>query len=119
MKSTYTKRGSKGKGKLKTIESSPDIPFLPLARKYKLGEPLLEKLDNPTLGLDCTELHTWYMEQSNKPVDQRRSGFTVKFKEDHFNHVYQDAVFTVTFDDLFCLFNLDELDVSLIRCWTL
>lgn len=119
VKSTYTKRGSKGKGKSKTIESSHDIPFLPLARKYKPGEPLLEKLDSPTLGLDCTELHAWYMEQSNKPVDQRCSGVTVKFKEHHFNHVYQDAVFTVTFDDLFCLFNLDELDVSIIRCWTL
>ena len=114
VKSTYTKRGSKGKSK--TINSCPDILFLPLARKFVLGEPLLEKLDNPTLGSDCTALHTWYMEQSNKPVDQRCSGVTVKFKEHHFNHVYQDAVFTVTFDDLFCLFNLD---VSIIRCWTL
>ena len=117
VKSTYTKRGSKGKSK--KADSCSDIPFLPLARKFALGEPLVERLDSPTLGQACTTLHTWYMEQANKSAEQRRSGVTVKFKEDHFNHVHQDCVFTVTFDDLFCLFNLNELDVSLIRCWTL
>lgn len=82
VKSTYTKRGSKGKSK--TVDSCPDIPFLPLAQKFVLSEPLVERLDSPTLGLACTTLHTWYMEQSNKPTDQRRSGVTVKFKKDHF-----------------------------------
>ena len=117
VKSTYTKRGSKGKSK--KVNSCPDIPLLPLARKFALGEPLVERLDSPTLGLACTTLHTWYMEQANKSAEQRVSGVTVKFKEDHFNHVHQDCVFTVTFEDLFGLFNLNDLDVSLIRCWTL
>ena len=116
-KSTYTKRGSKGKSK--TVDSCSDIPFLPLAQKFVLGKPLVERLDTTTIGLACTRLHTWYMEQANKTDEQRRSGVTVKFKKDHFNHEAQDCVFTVTFDDMFCLFNLDTLDVSLLRCWTL
>ena len=114
VKSTYTKRGSKGKSK--TIDSCSDIPFLPLARKFKLGEPLVERLDDPTLGYACTRLHTWYMEHANRTDEQRCSGVTVKFKKEHFNHEAQDCVFTVTFDDMFCLFNLD---VSLMRCWIL
>ena len=59
------------------------------------------------------------MEQANKTDEQRRSGIAVKFKKDHFNHEALDCVFTVMFDDMFNLFNLDSLDVSLMRCWTL
>ena len=117
-KSTYTKRGSKGKSK--TVDSCFDIPFLSLARKFVQDEPLVETVErHPTLGMACARLHTWYMEQASKTDEQRCSGVTVKFKKDHLKHDRQDCVFTVTFDDLFLLFNLDSLDASLMRCWTL
>ena len=59
------------------------------------------------------------MEHANRTDEQRCSGVTVKFKKEHFNHEALDCVFTVTFDDMFWLFNFDTLDVSLMRCWTL
>ena len=117
VKSTYTKRGSKGKSK--KADSCSDIPFMPLARKFALGEPLVERLDSPTLGQACTTLHTWYMEQANKTDEQRCSGVTVKFKKVHFKHEAQDCIFTVTFEDLYSLFNLDSLDALVMRCWAL
>ena len=121
-RSTSKKRG--GKGKSKKPDDIPflpdDNPFLPLARKFMLGEPLVKTVEpDCTLGMACTRMHLWYVEQANKTDEQRCSGVDVKFKKDHLNHDRQDCVFTVTFEDLFFLFNLIALDVSLMRCWTL
>lgn len=65
----------------------------------------------------CQRFHAWYMEESNRPEAERRSGITVKFKPEHFMH--DECVFAVTFDDIFGLFTLNALDASLVRCWTL
>lgn len=85
-----------------------------------LGKPLVEAVEpDRTLGFSFTRLHTWYIEQANKMDGQRRLGVNIKCKRDHLNHVIQDCVFMVTFEDLFFLFNLNTLDASLMRCWTL
>ena len=108
---TYHKRGSKAsKAHAKKIKPRP-VPW-----KFTLGVSLVPDSQLRHLGMICNRLHAWYMEKSNmKP--NRQSAFTLKYKETHFLH--DSGYIVVTFEDLFLLFNLDELDASLLRCWTL
>lgn len=104
---TYRKRGYKTQGK----KNKPPVPW-----KFTLGVSLVPESQLPRLGMICNTLHAWYMQKSNmKPI--RQSAFTVKYTEQHFLH--DTGYIVVTFEDLFLLFNLDELDASLLRCWTL
>jgi hypothetical protein len=66
---------------------------------YKAGQP-------------CVELHNYYI--SNYKSDQ---DIIVSYKDHHF--LVGDSFFLISFSDLYDLFNLDTLDVSLKRCFTL
>jgi hypothetical protein len=61
------------------------------------------------------DLHNYYIQNAGKLQD-----IIVAFKERHFLQLEgTEGIFTVAFSDLFDLFNLDTLDLSLIRCFAL
>ena len=65
------------------------------------------------VGEDCVNLHKFYLDA----YKSGESGITLHFKDQHF--LKGEGYILVSFSDLFDLFNLDALDVSLLQCWTL
>jgi hypothetical protein len=63
-------------------------------------------------GQPCVELHNYYM--NNYALSK---GIMVLYKDYHF--LVGDGFFLISFSDLYNLFNLDALDISLTRCFTL
>jgi hypothetical protein len=63
-------------------------------------------------GQPCVELHNYYMNNYKSSQD-----IIVSYKERHF--LVGDGFFLISFSDLYDLFNLDALDVSLMRCFAL
>jgi hypothetical protein len=111
------KMSSKGtKGKKPLIESV-DTPKLPLAvtqanLKFVMGKPMLifdalHKASQP-----CLELHNYYINNSMSGQD-----IIVSYKDRPF--LVGDSFFLISFSDLYNLFNLDALDVSLMPCFAL
>jgi hypothetical protein len=66
---------------------------------YKAGEP-------------CVEVHNYYMNNYKLGQD-----VLVSYKDHHY--LVGDDFFLISFSDLYDLFNLDVLDVSLMRYFTL
>jgi hypothetical protein len=93
------------------------FPISDLARKYTLGDPLLEQTELASAGLFCSRLHDHYMTVSNREGAEREVSIPVFFKPEHFLQEAGDCM--VGFEDMFLLFNLRELDTSLLRCFTL
>jgi hypothetical protein len=63
-------------------------------------------------GQPCVELHNYYMNNYKSSQD-----IIVSYKGRHF--LVGDGFFLISFSDLYDLFNLDALDVSLMRCFAL
>ena len=83
--------------------------------KYIIGKPLCSDAVLMHAGYACQALHAWYLEKTQKKGCD--TGITVRYEEEHFFN--GTRYFVVGFNDLFELFNLVGLDVSLLRCWTL
>jgi hypothetical protein len=60
----------------------------------------------------CVELHNYYI-LNWKKIDV----IVVKYRQSHF--LMDDDVFIISLSDLYDLFNLDVLDVSLMCCFVL
>jgi hypothetical protein len=60
----------------------------------------------------CIDLHDYYMQNY-------KSGLVIlgSYKDRHF--LVSDDIFMVTFSDLYDLFNIDMLDISVMCCFTL
>jgi hypothetical protein len=63
-------------------------------------------------GQFCVELHNYYI-LNWKKIDI----IVVKYKQSHF--LMDDGVFIISLSDMYDMFNIDALDVSLMRCFTL
>jgi hypothetical protein len=63
-------------------------------------------------GLFCVELHNYYI-LNWKKIDV----IVVKYIQSQF--LMDDGVFIISLSNLYDLFNLDTLDVSRMRCFTL
>ena len=64
-------------------------------------------------GPSCESLHAYFMEQSVNGANSITAKVATSFESDG------ELKITVGFNDLYDLFNMDSLDVSLLRCWTL
>jgi hypothetical protein len=62
-------------------------------------------------GRFCVELHNYYI------LNWKIYVIVVKYRHSHF--LMDDGIFIISLSDLYDLFNLDALDVSLMRCFTL
>jgi len=82
--------------------------------KYKPGEPMLSEEDLKLARPSCEALHAYVMQQIvNGAIDiPRKVAASYFYSED-------ELKLTVGFNDLYDLFNLESLDMSLLRCWTL
>ncbi|KAG2577187.1 hypothetical protein PVAP13_6NG288712 [Panicum virgatum] len=82
--------------------------------KYKPGEPMLSEKALKSAGPSCQALHAYIIKQSgNGAID-----ILAKVAASYF-HTEDDLKLAVGFNDLYDLYNLDSLDMSLLRCWTL
>jgi hypothetical protein len=61
-------------------------------------------------GKPCVELHNYYINNYKSGQD-----IIVSCRDHHF--LVGDSFFLILFSDLYGHFNLDELDVSLMRCF--
>ncbi|RLM55955.1 hypothetical protein C2845_PM10G10730 [Panicum miliaceum] len=79
--------------------------------KYKLGEPMLSEEDLKATGPSCVGLHNHYMLESANGVDN----ICASYQAYHFGSTV-DILYALS--DLYDLFHLDALDISLLRCFS-
>jgi len=82
--------------------------------KYKPGEPMLSEEALKIAGESCEGLHAFVMQKSLHGTTE----ISAKVPASCFD-TDGELQLTVGFNDLYDLFNLDSLDVGLLRCWTL
>jgi hypothetical protein len=80
--------------------------------KFVLGKLMLTVDALQKVGQLCVELHNYYMNNYKSGQD-----IMMLYKDGHF--LVGDDFFLISFFDLYDLFNLDALDVSLMRCFAL
>jgi hypothetical protein len=77
-----------------------------------MGKLILTANTLDKAGQACVDLHNYYINNYKSGQD-----IIVSYKDHHF--LIGDSYFLISFSDLYDLFNLDALDVSLMRCFTL
>jgi hypothetical protein len=80
--------------------------------KFEKRKQMLNANELCKAGQFCVELHNYYI-LNWKKIDV----IVVKYRQSHFLMDY--GVFIISLFDLYDLFNLDALDVSLMRCFAL
>jgi hypothetical protein len=80
--------------------------------KFEKGKWILNANELCKAGRFCVELHNYYI-LNWKKIDI----IVVKYRQSHF--LMDDGVFIISLSDLYDLFNLAALDVSLMRFFTL
>jgi len=100
----------------KESKKQPSSVWTKAHPKFTYGQAILTEAELLVAGPFTVELHNYYMKgcQGNK-----KNGIVVKYRRQHFWRDRDTEVFLVGFDDLYDLFKLDALDVSLLRCFTL
>ncbi|KAG2561153.1 hypothetical protein PVAP13_8KG111607 [Panicum virgatum] len=83
---------------------------------FKFGEPMLTEAALESAGPSCVTLHKYYMRLC---AEKKKSGIIVLFKRCHFLRSSDKECLLVNLSDLYDLFNLDTLDTSLVRCFSL
>jgi hypothetical protein len=104
---------TKGKQQLKEL-TNPKLPLVMTQAnpKFVMGKPMLTADALHKASQPCVELHSYYI--NNYKLGQY---IIVSYKDRHF--LVGDDFFLISFSNLYNLFNLDVLDVSLMRCFTL
>jgi hypothetical protein len=80
--------------------------------KFEMGRPMLTVDTLHKVGKPCVELHNYYINNYKSGED-----IIVSYKDCHF--LLGDDIFLILWSDLYNLFNLDALDISLMHCFTL
>jgi hypothetical protein len=103
----------KGKQQLKESANSKLPPVMTQANpKFVMGKLMLTVNALHKVGQPCVKLHNYYI--NNYKSDQN---IIISYKDRHF--LVGDGFFLISFSDLYDLFNLDTLDVSLMHCFAL
>jgi hypothetical protein len=79
---------------------------------FQKGKQMLNANELCKADRFCVELHNYYI-LNWKKIDV----IVVKYRQSHF--LTDDGVFIISLSDLYDLFNIDALDVSLMRCFAL
>ncbi|CAN6356066.1 unnamed protein product [Urochloa humidicola] len=120
--------GSEGSNKQQSIKSSNDAAGKKPCKKkrasspwtqpnpcYKYGQPMMTVDELNTAGPATIALHNYYL----KATVEKKKDIVVEYKRGHLQRSSDKECFLVSFNDLYDLFNVDALDVSLMRCFTL
>ncbi|XP_025816117.1 uncharacterized protein LOC112893154 [Panicum hallii] len=106
---------SEGKKKVERIKQPVTRAYTSENPKYRVGKALLSVSELRAAGPYCMDLHKYYMQNVNQAEE-----IMVSYEERHFLQLEGNSnIFIVAWSDLFDLFNLDALDLSLIRCFAL
>jgi hypothetical protein len=104
---------TKGKQPLKESTNLKLPPAMTQSNaKFITDKLILTANELDEAGQACVNLHNYYI--NNYKSD---SNIIVSYKDRHL--LLGDDYFLISFYDLYDLFNLDTLDVSLMRCFTL
>jgi len=112
-------------GKHKQQEAQPTKPsksapvgtlWIKANPKFQFGQPILSAPDVEKAGPRWVALHAYYMKAC---AENRTYGIVGMFKLQHFGHDLETEPFVVGLDDLFDLFTLDALDMSILHYLTL
>jgi hypothetical protein len=80
--------------------------------KFVMGKPMLIVDVLKQAGKSFVELHNYHISNYKKGHN-----IIVSFMEEHF--LVGNNIFLISWSDLYDLFNLDALDMSLMRCFAL
>jgi hypothetical protein len=105
-------KATKGKKPLKESEANPKLPtaMTQANPKFVMGRPMLTINALKLGGKSCVELHNYYINNYRKGQD-----IIVSYKESQF--LVGDDIFLISLSNLYDHFNLNVLDVSLMRCF--
>jgi hypothetical protein len=99
---------TKGKQPLQwTTAKMQANPKFAMGQLMLTANELLRKVGQP-----CINLHNYYIQNYQRGIDK-----IVSYKDRHF--LVGHDIFIVTFSNLYDLFNLDALDISLMNRFTL
>jgi hypothetical protein len=107
-------KGTKGKKPLKESQTNPKLSLAMTQAnpKFVMGKLMLTVNAFHKAGQPCVELHNYYMNNYKSGQD-----IIVPYKDHHF--LVGDGFFLISFFDVYDLYNLDTLDVSLMCCFAL
>jgi hypothetical protein len=118
-------KGTKGKKSLKELVANPKLPstmtqanptlsstMTQANLKFVMDKPMLTINTLHKVGQPCVELHNNYINNYKSGQD-----IIVSYKDRRF--LLGDGFFLISFSDLYDLFSLDTLDVSLMCCFAL
>jgi hypothetical protein len=107
-------KATKGKKSMKESEANPKLPttMTQANPKFVMGKPVLIVDMIKQADKSCVELHNYYINNYKKDQDIKAS-----FKEEHF--LVGNDIFLILWSKLYNLFNLNALDISLMRCFAL
>jgi hypothetical protein len=104
---------TKDKQQLKESANSKLSPAMMQANlKFIIGKPMLIVDALHKVGQPCVVLHNYYINNYKSGQD-----ILVSYKNRHF--LVGDDFFLISFSNLYDLFNLETLDVSLMHCFAL
>ena len=106
-------KATESKGKTAPKEPAAKNVWTSAHSKFVMGNSMLLELDLATAGVNTKGLHKHYMTHANG--DDASIVGHYKAVDLHSGPGY----FSVSWSDLYDVFNLDALDISLIRCLTL
>lgn len=100
---------------LKSLDDVDNIEMAPLAAQFKLGHSLTTDEYRKVVA-KCTQMRRveeWYLQMAKDGKEM----FPVFYRDEDFHHC--DGIVWVPFRELFHLYNLRELDLSVIQLWAL
>jgi hypothetical protein len=103
-----------GKQQLKQLPANLKLPtgMMQANPKLVMGKPMLTVDTLHKASKPCVELYNYYINNYKSGQD-----IIVSYKDLHF--LVGDDIFLISWSDIYDLFNLDVLDVSLMRWFTL
>jgi hypothetical protein len=107
-------KGTKGKKPLKESVANSMLPSAMMQDnpKFIVGKTMLTVDVLHKAGQPCVELHNYH-------INNYKSGQDIIVSYKDRRCLVGDGFFLISFSDLYNVFNLDTLDVSLMRCFTL
>jgi len=105
-------KATESKGKAAPKEPAKNV-WTSAHSKFEMGKPMLSELVLATAGVNTKGLHKHYMTHASGGD----TSIVGQFKAEDLHSGI--GFFSVSWSDLYDVFNLDALDISLIRCLTL
>ena len=109
------KRSKEAAGKKQPKKKGAASPWTQENPKYIYGRALLTAAELENAGPATTSLHNYYMQLCKEKMKY----IVASYKRVHFLREAEEECYLLCFNDLYDLFNLDALDVSLLRSFTL